>query len=120
MKEKNELINTLKKAMLKLKKRKLSIEEKKKVVETVIEDDSVSNRAKEKSCKFVCLTNSKVPKKIFMKRGKDGKEKWKLVDEFSGYLLESQTTNEVGSVVTVEKFIESLPDPSKFVFRQFS
>ncbi len=37
-------------------------------------------------CKFICLTKENVPKKIFEKRGKN----WKLIDEFSGYLLTDQ------------------------------
>ena len=55
-------------------------------------------------------------KKIFIKKDEDNE--WHMIDEFSGYLLEDQTTDKVGSILTVKEFHESLPDAAKFVFRQ--
>ena len=42
-------------------------------------------------CHFVCITEDDVPKKIFKKVGKNNS--WKLIDEFSSYLLTTQKIN---------------------------
>ena len=96
----------------------VKIESKKKIIDRKITDDSILSEVADKNCKFICLTNSNVPKKIFMARSNGDDTEWKLVDEFSGYILEDQTTDKTGSTLTVKKFHESLPDASEFVFRQ--
>ena len=67
---------------------------------------------------FICITDKNVPKKIYVVTGKGKNEHWKLIDEFSGYLLKSQTTNLVGDVTTVSKLVDSLPDTSDFNFME--
>jgi hypothetical protein len=75
-----------------------------------------SDNAKNSDCIFICLTENSVPKKIFQMAGRGMNEHWELVDEFSGYILKSQTTRHVGSIIRVEELVESLPDASGFDF----
>ena len=79
-----------------------------------------SNKAKNANCLFICLTEGKVPKKIYRLADRGINEHWKLVDEFSGYLLKSQTTNRVGAITTIENLVESLPDASNFNFMEIN
>lgn len=58
------------------------------------------------SCKFICLTEEGVPKKIFEKRGKS----WRLIDEFSGYLLTNQKINSNKNILKVKDLLNSLPN----------
>jgi len=58
-----------------------------------------------KGCLFVCLTEHKVPKKIFKLMGK----RLVLVDEFSGYLLTTQAVKNDDTVLTVNELVDSLP-----------
>lgn len=62
--------------------------------------------ADKKSCIFICLTREKVPKKVFQKRGKN----WKLIDEFSGYLLTNQKVKSKKDILKVKELINSLPN----------
>ena len=55
-------------------------------------------------------------KKIYTMKGKGMNKYWELTDEFSGYLLKSQTTNLVGTIIQVENLVDSLPDSSGFNF----
>lgn len=88
--------------------------------------------AENNKCLFICITQEGVPKKIFKERGQKPKM-WKLIDEFSGFLLSYQKINReklenlykpinkidkfLGSdskekdymIVTVENLIKSLP-----------
>jgi len=57
-------------------------------------------------------------KNIFIFNFVVARKKWKLVDEFSGYLLKSQKTNFVGQVTTVETLVDDLPDSSQFNFME--
>ena len=75
-----------------------------------------SNNAKNSDCIFICLTEKRVPKKIYTMKGKGMNKYWELTDEFSGYLLKSQTTNLVGTIIQVENLVDSLPDSSGFNF----
>ena len=86
--------------------------------ETKTISETHSDRAKTSNCSFICLTEKKVPKKIYLLAGKGVNKHWKLVDEFSGYLLKSQTTDNVGSIIKVENLVDSLPDASKFNFNE--
>ena len=95
----------------------VKMEGKRKITDRKITDDDVLSEVADKNCKFICLTNNRVPKKIFMARKNGEETEWKLVDEFSGYILEDQTTDKTGTL-TVKEFHESLPDASQYVFRQ--
>lgn len=79
-----------------------------------------SDNAKNSNCLFICITESKVPKKIYQLADRGVNEHWKLIDEFSGYLLKSQTTNFVGTVTTVENMVNGLPDASNFNFMEIN
>jgi len=57
------------------------------------------------ACNFVVGTQNKVPKIVFEKR----KDKWVLIDEYSGYIIHNQKTSFVGKKVKVEEFIKDLP-----------
>jgi len=88
----------------------------------LVVQDSISQqnfrKAEDSNCKFICMTESDVPKKIFLISGTGARKKWKLVDEFSGYLLKSQKTNFVGQVTTVKTLVDDLPDSSQFNFME--
>jgi len=94
----------------------IKIESNKEITDRKITDAEILLKVANSHCKFICITNNMVPKKIFIKKDEDNE--WHMIDEFSGYLLEDQTTDKVGSILTVKKFHESLPDATKFVFRQ--
>jgi len=79
-----------------------------------IRDDEISIKANENGCKFVCFTENKIPKKIFVEVGNRRNRYWKLKDEFSGYLLQGEqyqlesgkeviTTNEL--IKEIEPFV---------------
>ena len=87
-----------------------------KTVTTII--DNHSNKAKNSNCLFICITEGNVPKKIYNMKGTGVNEHWNLVDEFSGYLLKSQTTNLTGTVTTVSKLVDNLPDTSNLNFME--
>ncbi|MFC1592654.1 hypothetical protein ACFL4C_01415 [Candidatus Omnitrophota bacterium] len=72
----------------------------------VLVTKKIKAEAKINNCSFICLTTNNIPKKIFVPRSGD---EWKLIDEFSGYILDTQTTNKVNSIITVSDFIKSLP-----------
>lgn len=90
--------------------------------EKILVQDSVSQQvfdsADSSDCKFVCMTESCVPKKVYLTLGTGARRRWKLVDEFSGYVLKSQTTQYVGQVTTVETLVNDLPDSSQFNFME--
>jgi hypothetical protein len=79
-----------------------------------------SDNAKSSNCVFICITEGNVPKKIYKLAGVGTNKHWKLVDEFSGYLLKSQTTNYVGTVTTIANLVGSLPDASNFNFMEIT
>jgi len=66
---------------------------------------AVIGKADERNCHFICISEARVPKKIFMKK----KKKWILIDEFSGYILKNQKLRRTGYATTVEKMIAQLP-----------
>ncbi len=82
--------------------------------------DNHSDKAKSSNCLFICITEGNVPKKIYQLADIGINEHWKLIDEFSGYLLKSQTTNLVGTVTTVSNLVDSLPDASRFNFMEIT
>jgi hypothetical protein len=95
------------------------IEVVKSDVDRVIDDASVLKRVMESECRFVCLTNNAVPKKIYMpKLGKHERVDLKLVDEFSGYVLKEQKSGLVGKDIPVMEFIKDMPKPNYSDFRQ--
>lgn len=57
----------------------------------VIVNQELIKKINNKRCLFLCITEDDVPKKIFKKVGKNNK--WKLIDEFSSYLLTNQKIN---------------------------
>jgi hypothetical protein len=65
-------------------------------------------QAEKNNCDFICLTINSVPKKIFICKDKS-KHIWKLIDEFSGYILKSEKTGTVGKIVTTNELLDSLP-----------
>lgn len=68
--------------------------------------DTDTNYAERKNCSYICLTDNGVPKKVYEKRGKT----WRLVDEFSGYILkENHKTSINNRAVKVQELLESLP-----------
>lgn len=79
-----------------------------------------SKTAKDSNCTFICITEKNVPKKIYRDIGTGENRYWDLVDEFSGYLLKSQTTNCVNKVTTVRELVDSLPDSSDFNFMEIA
>ncbi|WP_371504285.1 hypothetical protein [Nitrosopumilus adriaticus] len=79
-----------------------------------------SEMAINSNCIFICVTEGNVPKKIYQLTGRGANQYWRLDDEFSGYLLKSQTTNYVGTVVTVKDLVDSLPDASGFNFMEIT
>lgn len=70
-----------------------------------ISSEDIIIQANEAEVYFICLTNNKVPKKVFVYI----KDKWKLIDEFSGFILSNQKVPAINTIVTVEKMIDSLP-----------
>lgn len=56
---------------------------------------------------FVCITNNSIPKKIY----KRTHNSFKLIDEFSGYLLANNSTPYNDQNVTVNTFLESIQPP---------
>ena len=91
---------------------------RKKEVMTI--SKTYSDKAKDSNCIFICITEGKVPKKIYQITGKGVNEHWRLNDEFSGYLLKSQTTDYVGNVTTIGNFVDGLPDASGFDFMEIT
>lgn len=76
-----------------------------KVKGRVILSKRVIEKAEKNNCHFICLVEDDVPKKIFKKKSK----RWKLFDEFSGYILINQKLKIKQDIVTVKQFIASLP-----------
>ncbi|WP_099363780.1 hypothetical protein [Fredinandcohnia onubensis] len=66
---------------------------------------TTQDMADENDCTYVCITNSRVPKKVYKKKGGE----WRLVDEFSGYLLKDNQLQTIDDVKTMEQLIEELP-----------
>ena len=87
---------------------------RKKDVATV--SDQIATLAQSKKCLFICVTENSIPKKIYKQKGKGNGRYWKLTDEFSGYLLDSQKTKLVGKVCSVKNLVNSLPNASNFNF----
>jgi hypothetical protein len=58
------------------------------------------------------IDSNHVPKKVFKNYGR-----WELVDEFSGYILHTQRSNEIGKNVKITDFIKDLP-PMDWLARQ--
>ncbi|MFZ4859292.1 MAG: hypothetical protein ACOYL3_23185 [Desulfuromonadaceae bacterium] len=52
----------------------------------MISTPKIIKEAEQENCSYICITECGVPKKIFTKKAAI----WKLVDEFSGYLLTTQ------------------------------
>jgi len=75
-----------------------------------IADASVTSEAENNNCSFICLTENKVPKKIFVKKGTKKKPYWKMTDEFSGYILKGQkyVTRYVDKIVTIDSLVRDL------------
>ncbi len=53
---------------------------------------------------FVCKTEHNIPKKVY----KRAKNKYHLIDEFSGYLLKENQTSLYNQTTTVEEFLRSI------------
>lgn len=53
---------------------------------------------------FICKTEHNIPKKVY----KRAKNKYQLIDEFSGYLLKENRTSVNNQNVTVEEFLRSI------------
>ncbi|MFC1548705.1 hypothetical protein ACFL5E_01950 [Candidatus Omnitrophota bacterium] len=68
--------------------------------------NTLTAEADQQGCSFICLTQGHIPKKVFTPQ-RNGT--WKLIDEFSGYILHDQTTDKVNKVVTVSELLNSLP-----------
>ncbi|MFC2143062.1 hypothetical protein ACFLQN_01540 [Candidatus Aenigmatarchaeota archaeon] len=72
----------------------------------VLDSPEVIEEASSGDCEFVCITKNSVPKKIII----NSNGKWPLIDEHSGYVLDStKKTNKINEIVTVDDFIKSLP-----------
>lgn len=71
----------------------------------IVKTKPIIKLAEKKGCIFICVTEESVPKKIFKKDGK----KWKLVDEFSGFILKNQKLNSRKNVLIVSELISDLP-----------
>lgn len=79
-----------------------------------------SDNAKSSNCVLICIIEGKVPKRIYHLADRGINEHWRLDDEFSGYLLKSQTTDCVGNVTTIGNLVDSLPDASGFNFMEIT
>ena len=67
---------------------------------------SVTQFADNNMCSYACLTDNGVPKKIFELRGK----RWRLTDEFSGYILQSHHRTRIRKdIVPIRELVNSLP-----------
>ena len=78
---------------------------KDKFIGKVLNNSKMGKSADENDCRFVCLTRDDVPKMILVRRSKT----WKLVDEFSGYILnENNKLSDPPEVMTTDEFIENL------------
>lgn len=53
---------------------------------------------------FVCKTEYNIPKKVYKRK----RNKYHLIDEFSGYLLKDNQTSLHGQITTVEEFLKSI------------
>ncbi|MEF9426935.1 MAG: hypothetical protein L0956_07110 [Candidatus Mariimomonas ferrooxydans] len=71
----------------------------------IIRSAAATKEAQENKCFFICITEDKVPKKVF----KNIKGDWKLIDEFSGYILTNQKVSNDDTVISVKKLIDDLP-----------
>ncbi|MFC1789651.1 hypothetical protein ACFLYY_01595 [Patescibacteria group bacterium] len=91
----------------KIKNELVLVKNKTKVVldKKFISSPQIIKEAVKKGCSFICLTEKKVPKKIFINRN----GKFKLIDEFSGYILKDQKLKKDNTFLTVEKLIAELP-----------
>lgn len=88
----------------------VNIENKKgKITGKKIDSKDSIEKAENNKCKFICVLEDSVPKKIFI----DNKKTWELIDEFSGYILKDQKIKIKEEVATVNEIITSLP-PFKF------
>lgn len=68
--------------------------------------EELTKEAESNNCRFICLTEEGVPKKIIEKRGKS----WRLIDEFSGYLLTNQKIKSNEKILKVKDLLSSLPN----------
>lgn len=75
------------------------------IIGMIIDSPTVIAKANSSGCYFICITEDKVPKKIFINKGSN----WKLIDEFSGFLLNTQKIKKDIDILSVEKLISSLP-----------
>jgi len=90
-----------------IRNRNVLIRDKTKIA---VDDKSIKSNAvlievRSNNCLYVCLTEDKVPKKIFRLIG----SKLTLVDEFSGYLLTTQKVKSDDTIITVGGLVDNLP-----------
>ena len=74
--------------------------------------DNFKDIAKNNDCKFICIMENNIPKKIYKATYKrDNIDNYYLIDEFSGYLLkEDHVLSLSNDIMTVEQFIGLLPE----------
>jgi len=91
----------------KIRNRKVLVRDKRQIdfANKSIKSSAVLKEVIKNSCLYVCLTEEKVPKKVF----KLIRSKLILVDEFSGYLLTTQKVKNDDIIITVGELIDSLP-----------
>ncbi|VVB76426.1 Uncharacterised protein [Candidatus Tiddalikarchaeum anstoanum] len=72
----------------------------------IIDSKDIFEKAKKDNCYFICLTEDKIPKKVFVYIGKF----WTLTDEFSGYILNTQKVCKTNITIKVKDMLASLPE----------
>lgn len=85
------------------------IKNKNVLVKNEIAFDDLQNTFREarvNNCEFILQTCNSVPEKVFKKN----RTNYRLIDEFSGYLLTDETTDLIDQVCSVENLINSLPE----------
>jgi hypothetical protein len=85
---------------------------KNKVKGKFLDSEELVKKAESKECFFICITENGIPKKILEKRGKV----WKLIDEFSGYLLTNHKLKSNKEFILTDDFIKKLPKVKNFDF----
>ena len=79
---------------------------KNKFTGQILNNKEIEKSADANGCRFVCFTRDEVPKKILLKTGKA----WKLIDEFSGNILNSDNDrlSKHPEAMTTDEFVKNL------------
>jgi hypothetical protein len=77
----------------------------KKIKYISLDNKKIEDTASINGCKYILATDkNNTPKRVFKKIGND----WALIDEYSGYFLHKEKTDNVGKIIEMEKIIQEL------------